>query len=102
DRFLRRAKEARDYVADRDPSLLDTKAVDATLHDLTLSRSVLERLDDAYRQELRNVWLHGLNRARSSGSRYRPRANGSQHPADSQTPEMASRVTRLHARTTGT
>jgi hypothetical protein len=68
-RFLRRAAEARAFVARVDPSLLDTSGVDATLHDLTLSRSVLERLQDAYRHELGNQWLRGLRRADPSGRR---------------------------------
>jgi hypothetical protein len=69
ERWLRRAKEARSYVARVAPELLDTTAVDTTLHDLTLARSVLERLDDAYRHELGNGWLRGLGRARSSRDR---------------------------------
>jgi hypothetical protein len=65
----RRADEARAFVARIDPSLLDTSQIDTTLHDLTLSRSVMERFEDAYRHELGNQWLRGLRLASPSGSR---------------------------------
>jgi hypothetical protein len=68
-RFLRRAREARAFVASVDPSLLDTSGVDTTLHDLTLSFSVIERLEFGYRHELSNEWLRGLRRADSSTRR---------------------------------
>ena len=45
--FRRRAAEARAFVARIDESLLDTSGVDTTLHDLTLSRSVMGRLEGA-------------------------------------------------------
>jgi hypothetical protein len=68
EQLVKRAKMARDFVARVDPSLLEA-GVDATLHDLTLARSVIERLEDAYRHELGNVWLRGLSRERPSGGR---------------------------------
>ncbi len=69
ERLLRRSAEARRFVAEVDPSLLDTSGIDLTLHELTLSRSVLGRLDDAYRHELGNEWLRGLRVARAPGGR---------------------------------
>jgi hypothetical protein len=69
ERLLRRAREARDYVARVDPSLLGDTGVDPTLYELTLSRSVLDRLADAYRHELGNAWLGSLNGADPSGHR---------------------------------
>jgi hypothetical protein len=68
EQFLQRAKAARELVAEVDPSLLGAE-VDVTLHDLTLARSVIERLEDAYRHELGNVWLQELGRANPSGRR---------------------------------
>jgi hypothetical protein len=69
ERLLRRATEAREYASRVDPSLLDSRGIDLTLHDLTMSRSVLERLDDAYHHELGNGWLRELRRAHPSGRR---------------------------------
>ncbi len=60
DRFLRRVKEARECVARADPALLDLEGVDQTLLDLTLSRSVMERLDAAYQNRLGMEWLQQL------------------------------------------
>ncbi len=69
ERFRTRAARARECVARLDPTLLDTSGVDLTLHDLTLAKSVLGRLDDAYRHELGNAWLRELNRAKPSVDR---------------------------------
>ena len=69
ERLRLRAEAARQCVARLDPSLLDTQAIDVTLHDLTLARSVLDRLDDAYRHELGNAWLRGLERGQPPGHR---------------------------------
>ncbi len=61
-RFLRRAEEARAFVARVDPALLDA-GIDTTLYDLTLSCSVIERLQYGYRHALADQWLRGLRRA---------------------------------------
>ena len=61
-RFLRRAAEARAFVARTSPELLDTSGIDTTLHELTLALPVLERLADGYRHALSNEWLRSLQR----------------------------------------
>ena len=69
DRFLRRAREARESVARADHTLLDVEGVDQTLLDLTLSRSVMERLDAAYQNRLGMAWLQQLGSSHASGRR---------------------------------
>jgi hypothetical protein len=68
-RILRRAAAARALVARLAPELLNEPGVDRTLHDGTLSRDVLGRLDDAYRQCREEDWLRGLRRADPSDRR---------------------------------
>jgi hypothetical protein len=64
ERARRRADEARATVAKVWPELLDTSAIDTTLHDLALSKTVMERFDDGYRFELGKEWLRGLPRGK--------------------------------------
>jgi hypothetical protein len=64
ERARRRADEARAAVAKVWPELLDTTAIDTTLHDLALSKTVMERFDDGYRFELGKEWLRGLPRGK--------------------------------------
>ena len=69
ERKQRRAAEARAAVAKVWPELLGDTGVDETLHDLTLSRTVLERLQAAYEFELSKEFLRGLRRAEPSQDR---------------------------------
>ena len=69
EQLKRRAAEARAAVARVWPELLDTSAVDATLGEEAISRTVLERLESGYRFELAKDWLRGLPRAKPSQGR---------------------------------
>jgi hypothetical protein len=68
-RQQRRADEARAAVAKVWPELLDTSGIDTTLHDLTLSRTVRERLAYGYRFQVAKNKLRGLRRVDTSSSR---------------------------------